>query len=67
MGGADGDDDGEPEDAASAYLAARGYGPATNDLSRSRSTHALKSRDNSPERSSGTAEKDGAALSSWAR
>lgn len=55
----------------SAYLASRGYGSATsssNDLARSRSTHALKSRENSPERPppAGT-EKDGAALSSWAR
>lgn len=54
-----------------AYLASRGYGSATSgqDLSRSRSSHTLKSRDNSPERSSTTAttEKDGAALSSWAR
>lgn len=52
-----------------AYLASRGYGSATssaNDLARSRSTHALKSRDNSPEKSTAT-EKDGAALSSWAR
>ncbi|XP_045475158.1 RING finger protein nhl-1 [Harmonia axyridis] len=53
----------------SAYLASRGYGSTTssgNDLSRSRSSHALKSRDNSPDRSTAT-EKDGAALSSWAR
>lgn len=53
----------------SAYLASRGYGSATssgNDLARSRSTHALKSRENSPDRSAAT-EKDGAALSSWAR
>ncbi|XP_066146292.1 RING finger protein nhl-1 isoform X1 [Euwallacea fornicatus] len=56
-----------------AYLASRGYGTSqsAHDLSRSRSSHALKSKDNSPERSAtaGTnaAEKDGAALSSWAR
>lgn len=53
----------------SAYLASRGYGSATssgNDLARSRSTHALKSRESSPDRSA-PAEKDGAALSSWAR
>ncbi|KAL3269090.1 hypothetical protein HHI36_008173 [Cryptolaemus montrouzieri] len=53
----------------SAYLASRGYGSTTsssNDLARSRSSHALKSRDNSPDRSTAT-EKDGAALSSWAR
>jgi tripartite motif-containing protein 71 len=52
-----------------AYLASRGYGSTTSsghDLARSRSSHALKSRDNSPDRSS-TTEKDGAALSSWAR
>lgn len=55
----------------SAYLASRGYSSGAivgNDLSRSRSSHALKSRENSPERPSpGAAEKDGAALSSWAR
>lgn len=51
----------------SAYLASRGYGTASgNDLSRSRSSHALKSRENSPDRSS-AAGPDGAALSSWAR
>lgn len=53
----------------SAYLASRGYNSTTssgNDLARSRSSHALKSRDNSPDRSTAT-EKDGAALSSWAR
>ncbi|KAL4119250.1 hypothetical protein QTP88_012089 [Uroleucon formosanum] len=42
-----------------------------SDLSRSRSSHALKSRETSPDRpvtnASGTGEKDGAALSSWAR
>ncbi|XP_025423851.1 RING finger protein nhl-1 isoform X2 [Sipha flava] len=42
-----------------------------SDLSRSRSSHTLKSRETSPDRpvtnSSGTGEKDGAALSSWAR
>lgn len=54
-----------------AYLASRGYGTSqsAHDLARSRSSHALK--DNSPERSTGaaasTSEKDGAALSSWAR
>ncbi|RZB39507.1 RING finger protein nhl-1 [Asbolus verrucosus] len=53
----------------SAYLASKGYGSAASsghDLARSRSSHALKSRDNSPDRPS-TTEKDGAALSSWAR
>lgn len=35
-------------------------------MARSRSTHALKSRDPSPVRS-GADDKDGAALSSWAR
>lgn len=52
----------------SAYLASRGYGSTTsaaNDLARSRSTHALRSRENSPDRTA--TEKDGAALSSWAR
>ncbi|XP_055700897.1 RING finger protein nhl-1 isoform X1 [Phlebotomus papatasi] len=55
----------------SAYLASR-YGASSSlasqptDLSRSRSSHALKSRENSPDRSTGT-DKDGAALSSWAR
>nr|CAD7415139.1 unnamed protein product [Timema poppensis] len=55
----------------SSYLASR-YAPSTtagSDLSRSRSTHAMKPRETSPDRSggSGTTEKDGAALSSWAR
>ncbi|XP_029726632.1 RING finger protein nhl-1 isoform X2 [Aedes albopictus] len=55
----------------SAYLASR-YGASSSlasqpaDLSRSRSTHALKSREPSPDRSTGS-DKDGAALSSWAR
>lgn len=51
----------------SAYLASRGYGSTTsaNDIARSRSTHALRSRESSPDRSA--TEKDGAALSSWAR
>ncbi|KAG8212702.1 hypothetical protein J437_LFUL019605 [Ladona fulva] len=50
----------------SSYLSRYGTG---SDLSRSRSTHALKSRENSPERPTSTTstEKDGAALSSWAR
>ncbi|KAK2582991.1 hypothetical protein KPH14_009037 [Odynerus spinipes] len=48
-----------------AYLAAK-YG-AGSELARSRSTHALKSREPSPERDRSGAEKDGAALSSWAR
>ncbi|XP_051163660.1 RING finger protein nhl-1 isoform X3 [Leptopilina boulardi] len=48
-----------------AYLAAK-YG-AGSELARSRSTHALKSREPSPDRDRGGAEKDGAALSSWAR
>ncbi|XP_021928085.1 RING finger protein nhl-1 isoform X2 [Zootermopsis nevadensis] len=72
-----GPDDEEPEDSPSSptssmpatYLASR-YGPgsqSSNDLARSRSTHALKSRDNSPDRSAAGTEKDGAALSSWAR
>ncbi|XP_063364041.1 RING finger protein nhl-1 isoform X1 [Cydia amplana] len=51
----------------SAYLAARyGSGTAGTELSRSRSSHALKSRESSPERPP-PGEKDGAALSSWAR
>ncbi|XP_072948965.1 uncharacterized protein tn [Epargyreus clarus] len=51
----------------SAYLAARyGSGTGGSELSRSRSSHALKSRESSPERPP-PAEKDGAALSSWAR
>lgn len=51
----------------SAYLAARyGSGTGGSELSRSRSSHALKSRENSPERPV-AGEKDGAALSSWAR
>ncbi|KAH1003050.1 hypothetical protein HUJ05_010998 [Dendroctonus ponderosae] len=68
-------DEEEPEESApispttsnpSAYLASRGYTTAASqsahDLARSRSTHALK--ETSPDRA---AEKDGAALSSWAR
>ncbi|XP_057656091.1 RING finger protein nhl-1 isoform X1 [Diorhabda carinulata] len=54
----------------SAYLASKGYGSSSSahDLARSRSSHTLKSRDNSPDRSTASAaEKDGAALSSWAR
>lgn len=44
-------------------------GSAGSDLSRSRSSHALKSREQSPPRggSSTVEDKDGAALSSWAR
>jgi tripartite motif-containing protein 71 len=73
-----GPDDDEAEDGPSSsptaamsasYLASR-YGTgsqSSNDLARSRSTHALKSRDNSPERPGASTEKDGAALSSWAR
>lgn len=70
-------DDDDPEEPLSptstnpsAYLASRGYSTGTigNDLSRSRSSHALKSRENSPDRSTAAGgEKDGAALSSWAR
>lgn len=52
----------------SAYLAARyGSGTGGSELSRSRSSHALKSRESSPERVAASGEKDGAALSSWAR
>lgn len=72
-----GPDDEEAEDGQtsptssmpSTYLASR-YGTgsqSSNELARSRSTHALKSRDNSPDRSTAGTEKDGAALSSWAR
>jgi len=72
-----GPDDEEAEDGRTSptsstpttYLASR-YGTGTqssNELARSRSTHALKSRDNSPDRSAAGTEKDGAALSSWAR
>ncbi|XP_055606597.1 RING finger protein nhl-1 isoform X1 [Uranotaenia lowii] len=69
------DEDDEPvsptTSSPSAYLASR-YGASSSlssqpaDLSRSRSTHALKSREPSPDRSTGS-DKDGAALSSWAR
>ncbi|XP_073971070.1 tripartite motif containing protein thin isoform X3 [Rhodnius prolixus] len=76
-----GDDDDEEDviaaNSPAAYLANR-YG---SDLSRSRSSHAIKSREPSPDRpassgtgalgssssTSGVGEKDGAALSSWAR
>ncbi|XP_053609187.1 RING finger protein nhl-1 isoform X2 [Plodia interpunctella] len=64
----DADDPVSPTTASpSAYLAARyGSGTGGSELSRSRSSHALKSRESSPERPT-TGEKDGAALSSWAR
>lgn len=68
-----GDDDDQDEPVSpttaspSAYLAARyGSGTGGSELSRSRSSHALKSRESSPERPP-AGEKDGAALSSWAR
>uniref|UniRef100_A0A1I8M9Z4 Uncharacterized protein n=1 Tax=Musca domestica TaxID=7370 RepID=A0A1I8M9Z4_MUSDO len=64
----------------SAYLASRYSGYGGTDLSRSRSSHALKSRDSSPildrtssrsgagaSSSSAADSKDGEALSSWAR
>ena len=55
-----------------AYLASKGYSttssststPSSNDISRSRSTHALKSRETSPEKNG---DNDGSSLSSWAR
>lgn len=70
---ADDDDEDEPM-TPTAYLASR-YGPGTA-LAKSRSSHAIKSREASPEptgsggsgASGGSGgEKDGAALSSWAR
>lgn len=71
FGGGDDDDQDDPVSpttaSPSAYLAARyGSGTGGSELSRSRSSHALKSRESSPERPV-TGEKDGAALSSWAR
>jgi tripartite motif-containing protein 71 len=71
FGAADDDDQDDPVSpttaSPSAYLAARyGSGTGGTELSRSRSSHALKSRESSPERAA-TGEKDGAALSSWAR
>lgn len=71
FGAADDDDQDEPVSpttaSPSAYLAARyGSGTTGSELSRSRSSHALKSRESSPERPA-PGEKDGAALSSWAR
>ncbi|KZC10427.1 RING finger protein nhl-1 [Dufourea novaeangliae] len=69
FGGDDLDLDEEPPSpttqSPNAYLAAK-YG-AGSELARSRSTHALKSREPSPERDRSGTEKDGAALSSWAR
>lgn len=70
-----GDDDDQDEPVSpttaspSAYLAARyGSGTGGTELSRSRSSHALKSRESSPERPvTSSTDKDGAALSSWAR
>ncbi|KAL1138212.1 hypothetical protein AAG570_009903 [Ranatra chinensis] len=75
----DDDDDVVAANSPAAYLAGK-YG-TNNELTRSRSTHAIKSRETTPERPSNTArtgsshlggsgtsgEKDGAALSSWAR
>ncbi|XP_037868326.1 RING finger protein nhl-1 isoform X1 [Bombyx mori] len=71
FGAGDDDDQDDPVSpttaSPSAYLAARyGSGTGGSELSRSRSSHALKSRESSPERPP-TGEKDGAALSSWAR
>lgn len=72
FGAGDDDDLDEPVSpttaSPSAYLAARyGSGTGGSELSRSRSSHALKSRESSPERVAVSGEKDGAALSSWAR
>ncbi|XKL65321.1 hypothetical protein PGB90_008741 [Kerria lacca] len=53
----------------SSYLASKATNTG-NDLSRSRSSHVLKSRENSPERPLSTntgTDKDGSSLSSWAR
>lgn len=71
FGAADDDDLDDPVSpttaSPSAYLASRyGSGSGGSELSRSRSSHALKSRESSPDRPA-TVEKDGAALSSWAR
>ncbi|PZC79353.1 hypothetical protein B5X24_HaOG216434 [Helicoverpa armigera] len=71
FGAGDDDDQDDPVSpttaSPSAYLAARyGSGTGGSELSRSRSSHALKSRESSPERPP-PGEKDGAALSSWAR
>lgn len=71
FGAGDDDDQDDPVSpttaSPSAYLAARyGSGTGGSELSRSRSSHALKSRESSPERPA-PGEKDGAALSSWAR
>lgn len=49
---------------------ATGSGSGGSDLARSRSSHALKAREASPLRSAPSTandDKDGAALSSWAR
>lgn len=67
VGDDDDDDPVSPTTASpSAYLASKYGSGAGTELSRSRSSHALKSRENSPERPV-PGEKDGAALSSWAR
>lgn len=61
------EDEEDDMNSPTAYLQSK-YGQTTgNDLSRSRSTHHLKSRENSPDRPGPGSEKDGAALSSWAR
>lgn len=51
-----GEDEEDPDETTSpaAYMAAKGYGQSGSDLARSRSTHALKSRENSPERTTST-------------
>lgn len=58
-----------PHSNINVFFIRRRYGASSSggsDLARSRSTHALKSREPSPVRS-GADDKDGAALSSWAR
>lgn len=63
----DNDDDDDDDMSPSSYLPSRYGQNITNDLSRSRSTHHLKMKENSPDRLTSGREKDGAALSSWAR
>ncbi|XP_050433247.1 RING finger protein nhl-1 isoform X2 [Adelges cooleyi] len=65
-------DEDQPDDpVTSPYSSSYSKNHYGSDLSRSRSSHALKSRETSPDRpltsSSGPGDKDGGSLSSWAR
>ncbi|KAK6618373.1 hypothetical protein RUM44_002825 [Polyplax serrata] len=61
------DDDEEEMTSPSGYFQSRHGQLSGSDLCRSRSTHHLKPKETSPDRLNPCREKDGAALSSWAR